>query len=223
MGPFTRGGSSTIPSTVTYFAQSLALTHQHWNTSDAITAFFEKAGHKDYFINTIVSYVHSLSDILHLWRIGVITADITDASFISVVRLYPLSPLQNAIFTDITTTLSARQHTFDHHQSSTQNTATWQKFRVLLGKLGTGKSQVLICAIDHAIRSDMSVVVAAPVALLAQGYNAILHDIDSDILHGAFNIPIEGPHPNQINYALNKYDLLVVNEASMISHGLSWC
>ena len=132
-------------------------------------------------------------------------------------RLYPLSPVQNAIFTNINTTLSARQRPFDHHQSSPQNTATWQKFRVLLGKPGTGKSQVLIRAIDHAIRSDMSVVVAAPVALLAQGYKAILHDIDSDTLHGAFNIPIEGPHPNEINYALNKYDLIVVNEASMIS------
>ena len=87
-----------------------------------------------------------------------------------------------------------------------------------MGKPGTGKSQVLICAIDHAIRTDKSVLVAAPVALLAQGYNAIFKDeIDSDTLHGAFNIPIQGPHPNDINYALNKYDLVVVDEASMIS------
>ena len=69
-----------------------------------------------------------------------------------------------------------------------------------------------------AIRSDMSVLVAAPVALLAQGYNAIfLDDIDRDTLHGAFNIPIEGPHPKKINYALNKYDLVLMDEASMNS------
>ena len=68
-----------------------------------------------------------------------------------------------------------------------------------------------------AIRSDMSVSVAAPVALLAQGYNAIfLDDIDRDILHGAFKLPFEGPDP-KINYALNKYDLVVMDEASMIS------
>ena len=55
-------------------------------------------------------------------------------------------------------------------------------------------------------------------ALLAQGYNAIyLDDIDTDTLHGAFNIPIHGPHPNDISYAINKYDLVVVDEASMIS------
>ena len=165
--------ASTMPSSITYFAQSAAITPESWNTSDAITAFFEKEGHKDYFINTIVSYVHSLYDILHLWRISVVSADITDASSISVERLYPLSPHQTAIFTDITAALSTRQRILDHHQSPTQNTATWEKFRVLLGKPGTGKSQALIRAIDHAIRSEMSVLDAAPVALLAQGYNAI--------------------------------------------------
>ena len=209
--------ASTMPSTIAYFAQSAALTPDSWNTADAITSFFEKEGHRDYFINTIVSYVHSLYDILHLWRIGVVTADITDTSSISVERLYPLSPHQNAIFADIKAALSARRSTLDNHPSSTHNT-TWEKFRVLLGKPGTGKSQVLVRIIDHAIRSEMSVLVAAPLALLAQAYNSIfLEDIDSDTLHAASNIPIEGPHPNDINYALNKYDVVVVDEASMIS------
>ena len=213
--------ATTMPSTIAYFAQSAVLTPECCNTSDAITAFFENEGHKDYFINTIVSYVHSLYDILHLWQIGVVTADITNPSSISVERLYPLSPHQNAIFTDIAAALSTRQSTLDHHQSATHTTATWEKFRVLLGKPGTGKSQVLIRAINHAIRCEMSVLVAAPVALLAQGYNAIfLDDIDTDTLHSAFNIPIHGPHPNEINYALNKYDLVVVDEASMISSAI---
>ena len=213
--------ASTMPCSIAYFAQSAAITPESWNTSDAITTFFEKEGHKDYFINTIVSYVHSLYDILHLWRIGVVSADITDAASISVERLYPLSPHQNAIFTDIKGALSTRQSILDHQESPTQNTATWEKFRVLLGQPGTGKSQVLIRAIDHAIRTEMSVLVAAPVALLAQGYNAIfLDDIDTDTLHGAFNIPIHGPHPNEINYALNKYDLVIVDEASMISSAI---
>ena len=202
--------ASTMPCSIAYFAQSAAITPESWNTSDAITTFFEKEGHKDYFINTIVSYVHSLYDILHLWRIGVVSADITDASSISVERLYPLSPHQTAIFTDIrigvvsaditdassisverlyplsphqtaiftdirigvvsaditdassisverlyplsphqtaiftdiTAALSTRQSILDHHQSPTQNTATWEKFRVLLGKPGTGRRRL---------------------------------------------------------------------------------
>ena len=64
----------------------------------------------------------------------------------------------------------------------------------------------------------MSVLVAAPVALLAQGYTKIfLGDIEADTLHGAFNIPVKGSSSNDINYGLNKYDMIVVDEASMIS------
>ena len=105
-------------------------------------------------------------------------------------KIHVLSPHQNAIFADITTALSARRTTLEEHHSSPQNTTTWEKFRVLLGKPGTGKSQVLIRAIDHTIHTDKSVLVAAPVVLLAQGYNSIfLDDIDSDTLHGALTSP----------------------------------
>lgn len=91
-------------------------------------------------------------------------------------------------------------------------------YRVLLGKPGTGKSQVLITAIHHAIENKLSVLVAAPVALLAQGYhNIFLAAIEMDTLHGAFNIPVDAPFEDDVNYGLNKFDLVVVDEASMIS------
>ena len=91
-------------------------------------------------------------------------------------------------------------------------------YRVLLGKPGTGKSQVLILAIHHTIENEMSVLVAALVALLAQGYHKIfLCDIEKDTLHGAFNIPVDAPFADDVNCGLNKFDLVVVDEASMIS------
>lgn len=64
----------------------------------------------------------------------------------------------------------------------------------------------------------MSVLVATPVALLAQGYHKIfLADIETDTLHGAFNIPVDAPFADDVNYGLNKFDLVVVDEAGMIS------
>lgn len=90
-------------------------------------------------------------------------------------------------------------------------------YRVLLGKPGTGKSQVLIRAIHHAIENEMSVLVAAPVALLAQGYKIFLADIETDTLHGAFNISVDAPFADDVNYGQHKFDLVVVDEASMIS------
>ena len=96
--------------------------------------------------------------------------------------------------------------------------STRQKYRLLLGKPGTGKSQVLIRAISYTIRHELSVLVAAPVALLAQGYNSIFYeDVTTDTLYGAFSIPIDRPYPNEINHRINQYDLIVVDEASMIS------
>ena len=180
-----------MPETIKHFSQCVALTPQFWDTADTITSQFEHEGHKAYFINTIVSYVQSLHDILHLWRIRVVTNQVADLSSLSLQSLYPLSPHQSAILADITATLSCCQSLL---------------------------SQVLIHAIDYAIRHELSVLVAAPVALLAQGYNSIFYDeVTTDTLHGAFSIPIDGPLPNEINHRMNQYDMIVVDEASMIS------
>ena len=35
--------------------------------------------------------------------------------------------------------------------------------------------------------------------------------------HSAFNIPVDGPYSNDINYTIKKYDLVVADEASMVS------
>ena len=208
----------TMPETIKHFAQSIAFTPQNWDTAETITAEFEHEGHKAYFINTIVSYVQSLHDILYLWRIRVITNQVGDLSSLSLDSLYPLSPHQTAILADITAALSSRQSSVfdDNHPAASDS--SWQKYRLLLGKPGTGKSQVLIRAISYTIRHELSVLVAAPVALLAQGYNSIFYeDVTTDTLHGAFSIPIDGPLLNEINHRSNQYDLIVADEASMIS------
>ena len=125
------------------------------------------------------------------------------------------SNLSRPSFSDIISAVTRRQEV---HENAAHKDTTWQKYRVLLRKLGTGKSQVLIGGIHYAIENEMSVLVAAPVALLAQGCNKIfLQDVTTDPLHGAFNIPVDSPGTHDINYAINKFDLVVVDEASMIS------
>ena len=109
----------TMPDTIKHFAQSVALTPQYWNTADTITTEFEHEGHKAYFTNTIVSYVQSLHDILHLWRIRVLTNQVGDLSSLSLQSLYPLSPHQSAILADITAALSCRQSLLSQDNHST--------------------------------------------------------------------------------------------------------
>ena len=59
----------TMPPSIRFFAQAIALAPDHWGTAEQITSLFSKEGHKDYFLNTLVSYVMSLHDILHLWTV----------------------------------------------------------------------------------------------------------------------------------------------------------
>ena len=211
-------GEDTMPDTIKHFTQCIALTAQYWDTAETITAEFEHEGHKAYFINTIVSYVQSLHDILYLWRIHVVTNQVKDLCSLSLESLYPLSPHQTTILADITAALSSRQSSVSDDNHSASSDSSWQKYRLLLGKAGTAKSQVLICAISYAIRHELSFLVAAPVALLAQGYNSIFYeDVTTDTLHGTFSIPIDEPLSNEINYRINQYDLIVVDEVSMIS------
>ena len=39
-----------------------------------------------------------------------------------------------------------------------------------------------------------------------------LGDIEADTLNCAFNIPLDGPCSEDINYGLNKFDMVVVDE-----------
>ena len=88
---------------------------------------------------------------------------------------------------------------------------------MLLGKLGTGKSQVVIRAIHHAIEQKFAGL-AAPVALLAQEYRSIFGpDLDAETIHAAFHIPVDQQRAADVNSPLNRYDMVVIDEGSLVS------
>ena len=104
----------------------------------------------------------------------VVTRDVSDLSALSIDRLYPVSALQRVILADITGALLYCWDVQDNPSSDDdQQSTSWRMYRVLPGKPGTGKSQVLIRTIHHATENGMSVLVTAPVALLAQGSHKI--------------------------------------------------
>ena len=54
--------------------------------------------------------------------------------------------------------------------------------------------------------------------LLAQGYKAICgEDLDCETLHAAFHIPVNCNQTKDVNFVLNRYDMVVVDEASLVS------
>ena len=135
-------------------------------------------------------------------------------------------PHQTAIYRDIVDSLAKRQRFLEQggarvpssSSPSSSGDSSWTKYRVLLGKPGTDKSQVIMRAMHTAIQQEQTVLLAAPVALLAQGYREIFgEDLHCETLHTVFNIPVNTCQKADVNFALNRFDMLVVDESSLVS------
>ena len=211
-----------MPAAIQFFSQAASLRPQSWTTTDQIHQQFEHEGHRSSFLTTVVAYVMALHDIFYLWRRQALDGRLGCLQTRSIGRLYPLSPFQTAIFSDIVDCLAERQRFLQRGSEESLSLASlnsnWAKYRLLLGKPGTGISQVVIHAIHHAIQQEAAVLLAAPVALLAQGYRAIFGaDLECETLHAAFHIPVDENQSMDVNFALHKFDLVVIDEASMVS------
>lgn len=174
-----------MPLAVQYFLQAPTLRPQSWSTPEQIPVEFDHEGHKGSFLTTLVTYVMVLQNIYNLWTRRIIDSSIGCLQSKSVERPYPLSPFQRAVFQEIVNSLNHRQRFLQQAADGTESpsalNSSWQKYRVLLGKPETGKSQVLIRVIREALQRNCSVFVAAPVALLAQGYQTIFNaDLECD-------------------------------------------
>ena len=94
----------------------------------------------------------------------------------------------------------------------------WRRYQLLLGKPGTGKSQVLKRLICSALESSDNVALCAPLAILVSAYRKQFADkLYADMLHGMFNIPINPEEPHLVNHSFRHCDLLMVKEAFVIS------
>ena len=93
----------------------------------------------------------------------------------------------------------------------------WKKFLLVTGKAGTGKMHCISKAIDKALNDERQILVATPTGFLATTYaNAFLDDITADTVHSAFKYPVAPDENAQINWDLTRFDLIVLDEISMI-------
>ena len=235
-----------LPASVKYFRKATELLPELWMSQDAINSYFAAESHKSHYINTISYYINSLHDIMRLWSIRVIPRDIVDIQTTSTETLFPLSPQQQAIFDTLVNAVRARQQdeieenggralstTLPNQFADTVTTSTrpstsnatvsethpsWRLYHIILGKPGTGKSQVLKRLIDHCLTNGVPVMFASPIAILARKYSEIFgKGLRVETIHSAFKVPIDDNQQYSTNYSLNKYNVLVIDEASMIS------
>ena len=99
-----------------------------------------------------------------------------------------------------------------------QDPTTWKSYIIIKGVAGTCKTHVLHACIDKCIIQGLSVLVAAPTGKLATEYHAKFGDeISAETIDSAFHFPVSRFERSTISWALSAYDMIVVDEASMVS------
>ena len=86
----------------------------------------------------------------------------------------------------------------------------WQKPILVLGKTGAGKTQALCQTIKKHVQFGESVLVACFCAMLPD-------EVTCETIHSAFHIAVNPEQPPTTNWAIAHYDLVVIDEISMIS------
>ena len=140
---------------------------------------------------------------------------------------YPLSPQQRAIYSRYYSLVQTCQRqiygtwstadTSSTNQLADENSKDYLKYQLLLGCPGTGKTQV-VKRLIHTLIEEYSVTVCAFLGLLATNYREEFYpDLQADTIHTLFNIPLAADQQYAVNYAIGKYDAIIIDEASMVA------
>ena len=93
----------------------------------------------------------------------------------------------------------------------------WRKFLMVVGKAGTGKSYALTNLIHTCVTAKRNVMVATPTGYLATEYkDKFSDDIDAETIHAAFHYPVSPEERPTFNWNLSNYDMLIIEELSMV-------
>lgn len=234
-----------LPDAIRYFVSAWCMRPHLWQDLDAVTQHFQQEGHKTYYVRNLVNHVKSLRDFYHLWQrkvlglneVPVVVSQQSDLEFDTV---------QRAVLNHVTHALSMRHSHFTEDQQfalpveepdSCDEEETpaaeeepdvperlpssldldWQKFILVLGQPGTGKTHTVCSSVRRTLQERFKVAVAGPTGLIAALYRGQFEDeAYIDTVHAMFRYPVESTVAATVNWALTDYDLLLIDEVSMI-------
>ena len=94
----------------------------------------------------------------------------------------------------------------------------WRKFVLIKGKPGAGKSHALKVAIKESLEDKYTVCCAMPTGILTSQYRSQFFEDNfcADTIHSLFKYPVSSLEKLQVNWDLARYDVLIVDELSMV-------
>ena len=212
-----------------------------WSQSEHVRQYFCNQGHKGTFVETILSHVASLMDLFRLFRRHVITSNDIPRDIAHAEEAVN-DPVQHHVLQVVGICLQKRDNYYnelDQHvteessdtseedidpdlpdvapsASHTEN-LNWKKFILVTGKPGTGKTHCLQRAIRDASDDQRKVLTATPTGFLATTYAEHFFDeIVADTVHSAFKYPVLPTESSEINWDLGVFDLVVIDEISLM-------
>ena len=230
-----------LPDQIKHFAAAINFRSEFWRDEDKLRSFFNVQGHKQYYVENIIQYVRSRFDFYHLWQrqvIGTITVVRNEQN----VDMTNLDPNQSRVLAIAKDFLRERTEAYDDIPEANlgvldddlsdetedvdeyeQNLASatgidWKKFLLVQGKPGTGKSFAVKAVIQHGIDQEYNVCCATPTGILTSTHrNQFVDDnFACDTIHSLFRYPVNENERPQINWDLGRYDLVVIDELSMV-------
>ena len=93
----------------------------------------------------------------------------------------------------------------------------WKKPVLVTGQAGCDKSHVIKSIVKHLIELNATVLVAAPTGFLTAVFRASLDEqVDCQTVHASFHFPVDDTVSPTVNWRLSNYDVIIIDELSMI-------
>ena len=135
-------------------------------------AQIETEGHKQYFLDTLASYVESLIEMNNLFRRQLLPSFTPYRSNASFPSINPLQGSQSIFFTYFKKMIEARERDIVSDGVEQNKDVHWKKFPLIVGRPESGKTLTIETCIEHCIANNITVCVAVPTGVLACTYRA---------------------------------------------------
>ncbi len=236
-----------IPQPIKYFTCALQYRELMWTNEDEIRAHFEVEGNKSWFVANIIMHVRSLRNMHLLWTKHVLTfveltRSLTTNHELDNKQKLVISLLQCMLqkrkrhYESINCALDYIEDGSENEEEIYENQqilptddneindnvydnleVDWQKYLLVVGRAGTGKSFTLTKAIETANSMHLKLLVATPTGFLSTAYKDRFGEcIDTDTLHAAFYYPVSPKDKPMHNWNLSNYDVIIIDELSMV-------
>lgn len=235
-----------IPESLQWYSAAIHHSANLWQNDDRVCQFLNNQGHRDTYITTCMAYVHTLRDMFFLWQTQIISSSCLDTNYVNEAHEFRLDSHQKTIHNHVLSAVNkrshhyssfARVHCFNSESDSDDDNIThehvqyghcdppaaeklnvpWSKPILVTGQGGCGKSYVIRSIVNDLIEQDASVLISLPTGFLASSFRATLpEEVTCDTVHASFHFPVENAESPKINWQLSNYDVLIIDEISMV-------